>query len=75
MAFVLNQNFTSSNIAKFWYDSDTQVLIVEYKGGAQYRYNDITEAEYNGLCLAESKGTYINNEIKSKPYQKMILTD
>lgn len=73
--FTLIENFTSTNINKFWYDPETMVLIVEYKGGTQYRYNEITIDEFQSLCDSESKGKYINESIKSKPYQKMTLTD
>lgn len=75
MAYVLVEGFNSSNITKFWYDAETQQLIVEYVGGAQYRYDNVSNSDYQGLCEAPSKGTYINESIKSKPYQKMVLKD
>jgi hypothetical protein len=68
-------SFESSHIQTLWYSTEKQELIVEYKGGNQYRYDNVTEKEWKDLISAPSKGTFINENIKSKPYQKMILND
>lgn len=73
--FIKFTDFQSSNINTLWYSSGKQQLIVEYKGGAQYRYDNISQMEWDGLIASESKGKFINESIKSKPYQKMILND
>jgi hypothetical protein len=41
--FIKFTDFTSSNINTLWYSSGMQQLIVEYKGGAQYRYDNISQ--------------------------------
>lgn len=71
--FKLFEGFQSSSISKLWYSKEDSQLIVEYNGGAQYRYNDVSESEWNNLISAESKGRFLNESIKSKPYQKMLL--
>ena len=75
MSFVTYENFESTSVGKLFYDAQKLQLIVEYKGGTQYRYKDVTIHEWELLCNSSSKGTFINESIKSKPYQKMVLTD
>jgi hypothetical protein len=73
--FVKYEDFKSSSIACLWYSRTKQELVVEYVGGSQYRYNDINELDWNNLISADSKGKFINESIKSKPYQRMMLND
>lgn len=73
--FVKYEDFESSNINCLWYSKTKQELVVEYNGGSQYRYNNISEMEWNNLISADSKGKFINESIKSKPYQRMQLND
>lgn len=74
-SFEKYDNFQSSSVNCLWYNKDKQQLIVEYKNGSQYRYNDVTQQQWESLKLSDSKGKFINQSIKSKPFQKMILTD
>ncbi len=73
--FVKYDDFESSNINCLWYSKSKQELVVEYMGGSQYRYNNISEIEWQELCNSDSKGKFINESIKSKPYQRMMLND
>lgn len=75
MSYIEYTNFTSENINKLFYNEQLQQLIVEYKNGSQYRYDSVTKLEWDQLISAESKGRFINESIKSKPYQKMVLSD
>ncbi len=75
MSYIEYSNFTSENINKLFYNEQLNQLIVEYKSGGQYRYNEVSINEWNELISAESKGKFINESIKSKPYQKMVLSD
>lgn len=68
-------NFESSSIKTLWYSNEKRNLIVEYQNGSQYRYDDVSSEEWNGLKISESKGKFLNESIKSKPYQKMMLHD
>lgn len=68
-------DFKSSNIKTLWYSNVKEELIVQYHNGSQYRYNNVTTTEWNELVGAESKGKFINESIKSKPFTRMILND
>jgi len=54
----------SSNIAGFSYGEDNQVLTVEFKNGTRYEYYDVQPHIFEGMKVADSKGKYINAEIK-----------
>lgn len=55
----------SSNIAGFSYDEATQVLTVEFNNGSRYDYYDVPDHIFEGMKSADSKGKYLNAEIKS----------
>ena len=67
--------FESSSIKNLWYSIEKKNLIVQYTNGSQYRYDDVSVSEWNGLKSSDSKGKFLNESIKSKPYQKMMLHD
>ncbi len=54
----------SSNIKGVGYLGED--LIVEYKSGVQYKYKNVPEQVYNDLMSAESKGKYMNANVKGK---------
>lgn len=54
----------SSNVAGFGYDEATQVLTVEFNSGSRYDYYDVPEHIFEGMKSADSKGKYLNAEIK-----------
>jgi len=54
------RNVQSSNIASIGYDSQKQILEVEFHQGSIYRYYDVPEIVYNGLMSATSHGQYLN---------------
>ncbi len=68
-------NFESEDVKVLWYSAEKENLIVEYKDGKQSRYDNISNFEWQSLKGSESKGKFINENIKSKPYQKMMLHD
>ena len=41
-------------------------LIVEYKSGAKYQYKEVPYEVYENLIKAESKGRFINENVKGK---------
>jgi len=53
----------SSNISQVAFNEG---LIVEYKSGVKYKYKEVPEETYKKLLEAESKGRFINQEIKGK---------
>lgn len=60
----------SSTIKSIGYQDDD--LYVEYKHGQTYRYSKVPKNLYESLLNAESKGRYLNTEIKNKfIYEKL----
>lgn len=56
---------SSSNVAAIGYDSDLSILEVEFHHGGTYQYNGVPVEVYNDLMAADSKGTYLNQNIKN----------
>ncbi len=54
----------SSNVSGFSYEATTQTLTVEFNSGSRYDYYDVLEHVYEGMKNADSKGRYLNTEIK-----------
>jgi len=54
----------SSNVAEIGYDLNTQTLEVQFKEGNVYQYFDVPQGVYEGLMSANSKGQFLNKEIK-----------
>ena len=55
----------SSTIVRVTYDSDQQILNVEFKNG-NYVYYDVPEQVFEGMRSAPSKGQYLAQEIKGR---------
>jgi hypothetical protein len=63
---------TSSNIRAIGYDSDSQILEVEFNYGAVYQYVGVPQGEHEGMMNADSKGQYLNANIKGRyPFVKL----
>ena len=63
---------TSSNIASIGYDSETEVLEIEFLAGSVYQYDSVPREEYDGLMLASSHGRYFRQHIRGRyAYQKL----
>ncbi len=57
----------SSNIEAIGYDSDSQELHVRFlKSGETYVYYGVEEWVFQELRQADSKGTYLNTNIKER---------
>lgn len=63
----------SSNVEAIGYDSDAQQLHVRFvKSGETYVYYDVEEWVFQEFMQADSKGTYLNNQIKERfQYSKL----
>jgi hypothetical protein len=57
---------SSSNLASVGYDSETQMLRIEFRSGSVYEYSGVPETEYQGLMDASSKGHYFHQYIKDR---------
>ena len=54
----------SSNIKKVGWDEDG--LIVEYMSGSKYRYKKVPRDMYDQFLESDSKGRFMNSNIKNK---------
>lgn len=54
----------SSNVARFCYDKSSGTLSVEFNSGSRYNYYDVPSHIFEGLKSADSKGNYLNTQIK-----------
>jgi hypothetical protein len=54
----------SSNIGRIGYDETSQELYVEWTDGRTYVYSAVPDTTHQELMTADSKGGYINREIK-----------
>lgn len=62
----------SSNIEQIGYNEGSEVLYVKYKSGKVYAYDKVPKNIYEGLEKAESKGSYMNSQVKGKFSFKII---
>lgn len=56
----------SSAIDAVAYHPDRRELLVAYKSGREYAYLDVPPETYDALLRAESKGRFVNAEIKPR---------
>lgn len=57
---------TSSAIASVGYDDEARVLEVEFTSAEVYRYFDVDPDEVDELMSAESRGAFLNEQIKPR---------
>ena len=56
----------SSNLSKTEYDTATKKMLVTFKNGLQYEYEDVTHQTYTRFRMSESQGKYFSTEIAKK---------
>jgi hypothetical protein len=61
---VRRERLDSSSVASVGYDAAAQVLEVEFRNGGVYQYLDVPGDEYDEFREADSKGRFLNTEIK-----------
>jgi hypothetical protein len=54
----------SSNIVRFGYEENTQILTVAFKSGGEYEYFDVTQGVFEQMQAAASKGQFLAQNIK-----------
>ncbi len=55
----------SSNIAAVGYEDTTMILEVLFHNGTIYQYFDVPRTVYEELMSADSKGTFLNTNVKN----------
>jgi hypothetical protein len=62
----------SSNIVETEYDTSNKKLVVEFKNGTKYEYEDVPHQVYTRFRNAESQGKHFTTEIsKNYKYKKL----
>lgn len=62
---IINE-IDSSNLVKTEYDTATSVLVVEFKNGMKYQYDEVPHQTYTRFRMSESQGKFFNSEISKK---------
>lgn len=61
---IPTQACESSQFSQYGYDAETKTLAIQFHGGAIYHYDDVPQEVFDGLCGAESKGSFFIHNIK-----------
>jgi hypothetical protein len=62
----------SSNLKSTEYDTESKKLVVEFKNGMKYEYDEVPHNIYAQFRLSESQGKFFNTQIsKSYKYKKI----
>lgn len=56
-------------------DIKVGVLVIQFKGGTQYEYQDVPEHIHAGLMMSESKGRYIAYMVKDRYDIRKLAAD
>jgi hypothetical protein len=60
----------SSVIAAMYYNDESRILTIVYRGKrGVYRYFDVPADEFAAFRSAPSKGAYLNEIFKARPYR------
>lgn len=63
---------SSSNLASIGYDSENEILEIEFNHGGVYQYFNVPEEVYEELISADSHGRYFAANIRNDyEYQKI----
>jgi hypothetical protein len=66
------QSVESSNLASIGYDSENEILEVEFNHGGVYQYFNVPENVFKELMNADSHGIYFSANIRNDyEYEKM----
>jgi hypothetical protein len=62
----------SSNLVRSEYDTATKKMIVEFKNGTKYEYDEVQHTIYTRFRLSESQGKFFSSTIaKNYKYKKV----
>jgi len=62
----------SSNLKSTEYDTESKKLVVEFKNGMKYEYDEVPHNIYAQFRLSESQGKFFNTNIsKTFKYKKL----
>lgn len=64
--------FESEAIAKFAYDLGTRRLVIFFKSGGAYEYQDVPRTVFDGFRAAQSKGEFFQSAIRNQFASKRL---
>ena len=68
---IVNE-INSSNLVKSEYDTETKKLVIEFKNGLRYEYDEVPHQLYTQFRLSESQGKFFSSKIaKTFKYKKL----
>jgi hypothetical protein len=68
---IINE-IQSTNVTKTEYDTTTKKLIVEFKNGTKYEYDEVPHQIYTQFRMSESQGKFFSSKIaKEFKYKKV----
>jgi len=68
---IINE-IQSSNVVKSEYDTATRKMIVEFKNGLRYEYDEVPLQVYTQFRMSESQGKFFSGKIsKAYKYKKL----
>ena len=68
---ILNE-VQSSNLIRTEYDTETKLLVVEFKNGTKYEYENVPHQLYTQFRSAPSQGSFFSSKIaKTHKYKKL----
>jgi hypothetical protein len=71
--FLINrENVRSSNLKSVGYDSENEILEIEFKSGGIYQYSKVPEVVYSKLMSSSSHGKYFHKMIRDKYPTKKV---
>lgn len=56
----------STNVARVEYDSDSQVLTVEFSNGGVYEHKGVPQSVFMGMQTTSSVGGYYHRQVKGR---------
>ncbi len=71
-----SRSVESATLVAIWYDDAREILQLEFRSHAVYRYFGVPESVYEALVAAPSKGRYFNGAIRGRfPHSQASKTN
>lgn len=65
------QEVNSSNIKRIAFDEESTSILVEFKDGGQYAYDDCNQKLFDDFKNAQSVGKFFHQNIKPKAWERL----
>jgi hypothetical protein len=62
---ILNE-VQSSNIVRTEFDTESKLMVVEFKNGMRYQYEGVPHEVYTRFRMTESQGKFFSSDISKK---------